>query len=107
MKLSFIDKIKDFQKNHSKWLNLYTILLAAFIIFVAFFDSQSFVKRVKVYFKQKRVNMEIREYQEKIETANERYSDMDHNDTTVERYARETYYMHEPDEKVFIIDEDE
>lgn len=107
MKFSLIEKIKSFHEKHSKWFNFYTIAFAIFLVFIIFFDSQSLVKRAKVYFKQKRVNMEIREYEEKIATANERYSDMDHNDTTVERYARETYYMHEPDEKVFIIDEDE
>ncbi len=107
MKFTLFKKIKEFQNEHSSWLNRYTIIFAVFIIFIAFFDSKSLVQRLKVAVKQKRVDMEIREYQEKIENANANYSDMDHNDTTVERYARETYYMHEPDEKVYIIDEDE
>lgn len=100
-------KLKErfYRIKQNKWVNKYSITLVVFILWISFFDSNSFVKRYATYLRQREVNHEIRNYNHEI-SANKALLDALGADTeTLERYAREHYKMKQSDEDVYIVKE--
>lgn len=99
--------IKQLWSRRPKWMNKYFLIILLFVVYIAFFDSVSLVKRFRLWRQQRAVDSQIEYYDEQIEVTQQKISDLNENDSTLERYAREQYNMHAPDEDVFLIDEQE
>lgn len=81
--------------------NRYVFTLCVFFIWIAFFDRSSVITQVQLSQTIDRLEEEKVFYQEKIAEAKVDRVDIEVNK---EKYARERYFMHMPDEEVFIIE---
>ena len=99
--------LKDLWAKRPKWVNKYTVVLAAFAIYIAFFDDYSLLERFKLQRKKDNLKHETEIYDEQIAATEQKISDLNKNDSTLERYAREQYLMHADDEDVYLIEESE
>ena len=86
-------------------LNKYVLVLLVFGIVFVFVGEQSFIKGI-----QRR--RQIRETERQLQAAREDIQGMRHSiellrsTDSLERYAREHYYMHADGEDVYIVEED-
>lgn len=100
-------KIKELRQGLPHWINFYTVTIFLFVIFVTFISSKSLLKQWALHRQQKQYDEQTEIFEQEIRETDERYADMDKNDTTIERYAREKYYMHTADERIYLIEEKE
>ncbi len=98
-------------KIHSAWLfmckhkYLLTVLLIGLIVGVV--DEDSFLNRHPRRVRIDMLQQEIANYKQQYDKADSKIREMECNPKTVEKIARERYYMKRADEDVFvIIDED-
>lgn len=82
------------------WINRYTIVIFLFVIWMSVFDRHDIFTHIFLHQKVKELQEEKRMYEKGIEET-QVLKDRINND--VEKFAREKYYMHRPDEEVFII----
>ena len=82
------------------WINRYTIVCFVFCIWMLFFDRHDIFTHIFLSNRLSELEEEKTRYEEGIEETHEMYMQINHD---VEKYAREKYYMHRPDEEVFII----
>lgn len=99
--------IKQIWNKRPRWLNIYVVITVVFVVYIAFFDSVSLWKRFQLWRQQRAVDRQTEFYEEQIRVTEHRINDLNENDSTLERYAREQYHMHADDEDVFLIDEQE
>ena len=90
-----------------KWKIIYIALIAVFLIVITFFAPASFYKRIILGHEQRSIDDQIEHYDKEIDKTEKRLYELTENDTTLERYAREEYYMQTDDETVYIIEESE
>lgn len=90
----------------NRYINKYTVTLAAFVIWMVFFDANSVVNQIATYRRQVRVNREIEHYRREIEKNNTLLEALGSDTEALERFARENYRMKRRDEDVYIIRED-
>lgn len=81
--------------------NKYVFTLIVFLVWISFFDKSSLITQFQLHQTIERLEDERVYYLEKIEEAKLDRIDIEVNK---EKYARERYYMHRPDEEVFIIE---
>jgi len=96
-----MDKFNLFTK--LKWLNKYSISLILFFSWVAFFDKYSWLNQFGIERKIYQMNIQKKEYNEKLEAAKIEFEDILKDK---EKYAREKYFMYKPGEEVFIIEQE-
>ena len=102
------------EQNASKkrsWLRLlrnkYFIATVLFLVWIIFFDENSFVTHRE---NKQRLNELIQQkeyYKEKITEDDQKMEDLKAGTNELEKFAREQYYMSKPDEDVFIVVEEE
>ncbi len=97
-------KIKD-----SKWFrilkNKYLLVTLFFVLWVLFFDTNNLLRW---YSDLKDVAAQERQkiyYKEAIQETDEQLKELRSNRDSLEKFAREQYHFHEPDEELFIIAE--
>lgn len=100
-------KIKELRQKLPRWINFYTVTIFLFLIFITFISSKSLMNQWALHRQQKQYDKQTEIFEQEIRETDERYADMDKNDTTIERYAREKYYMHTADEQIYLIEEKE
>ncbi len=83
-------------------LNKYTITLLLFAVVFSFCGNQSVVNRVRMSHEIRAKERDLNNYKQQTKQA-ERQLRMLENPDSLERYAREHYYMREKDEDVYII----
>lgn len=88
------------EHRHSGLFNKYVVASIVFGIWLAFFDRHNLVVQYKLVSKVNELEREKQEYASKLEDVTEERTMMQ---TQPERYARERYFMHKPDEEVFVI----
>jgi len=81
-------------------LNKYTIALSIFLVWMLFFDKHNMIVQWQLHRQAGDLKEQIREDQERLVAAR---NEMDILLNQEERYAREKYKMHKPDEEVFVI----
>ena len=96
-------KIRD-----SKWFkilkNKYLLVTLAFVVWIFFFDTNNLIRwysdmrDVAAQEKQKLY------YKESIKQIDERLKELKSNKDSLEKFAREQYNFHEPDEDLFLIE---
>ncbi len=98
---NILDKIN---LNNVNWVNKYSIAVFLFVIWLGFFDKYNFL--TQRHLSNTLNNLEERKemYERQLETAIKEREVMN---SDIEKYAREHYFMHKPNEKVFVIKEPE
>lgn len=97
-------KIRD-----SRWFkvikNKYFLVTLGFVLWVFFFDTNNLLKW---YSDMKDVAAQERQknyYKEAIRQTDEKLKELKSNKDSLEKFAREQYFFHEPDEDLFIIED--
>lgn len=80
--------------------NRYYLTLVVFLFFLVFIDRHDLWTQYKLHRALNRLENDRVFYHQKIKEAREEAEDFD---LTKEKYAREHYFMHQSDEDVFII----
>lgn len=81
------------------WLNKYTVSAGLFIIWMLFFDKHNLFTQWTLRSSVSELASSIEEYQKLLSEAEAAHEDLMSNK---EKFAREKYLMHRPDEDVFI-----
>lgn len=81
------------------WLNKYTVSAGLFVIWMLCFDKHNFFTQWNLRRTVSQLESSIEDYQEKLAEAEAAHRDLMGNK---EKFAREKYLMHRPDEDVFI-----
>ena len=103
-KLNFrqkIDNIPSFLKNR------YAFTIFLFIVWILFFDSNTIWSQFKL---QRQLNEKINEkafYETEIKDIKESLYELETNNITQEKFAREKYFMKRANEDVFVVSEEE
>ncbi len=103
MKFSDIQSYIDEHPWLKRWvLNKYTITCLIFGVFFLFVGDQSLLKQIKRARQANHLQKQIELSRENIATYRHEL-DVLHNTDSLERYAREHYHMHAPNEDVYIV----
>jgi len=94
-----------------KWLfkilkNKYFISIVVFLVFVSFFDNDSFIERYKSIRKLNELKKQKEFYLHEIETGKKRLVELQTDKDNLEKFAREEYLMKRPNEDIFVIIEE-
>ena len=82
--------------------NRYILVLLVFVIWMMFFDTNSWLTHQKLDNEISEIKTNIEYYQSEIEQDNKVLNTLK-DSVEIEKYARETYYMKRENEDVFII----
>lgn len=85
--------------------NKYFILSLVMVMWIVFFDANSYRNRQKIKQLTSKLEEEKVYYQESIEHIKTQKSELLNNPETLERFAREKYLMKKEDEVLFILQE--
>lgn len=83
----------------SGWLNKYSVAAGLFVIWMLFFDKHNFFTQWSLRSSVSQLESSITDYQEQLAKAETEHQDLINNK---EKFAREKYLMHRPDEDVFV-----
>ena len=97
-----MDKIKALFQRIIQSKGKYFVVLFLFILWMLFFDSNRVSNQLRLNKKTEQLEKDIETYENKIKKAKADKIDLEVNK---EKFAREKYYLHSPDEDVFIIDD--
>ncbi len=81
------------------WLNKYSVAAGLFVIWMLFFDKHNFFTQWSLRSSVNQLESSITDYQVQLAKAEAEHQDLMNNK---EKFAREKYLMHRPDEDVFI-----
>lgn len=88
------------RNRHSGLFNKYVVAFIVFIVWLAFFDRHNLIVQYKLLSKVNELEFEKQEYAQRLKDV---IAEKEILQTQAERYARERYFMHKPDEEVFVI----
>src|SRR5690554_994755 len=86
--------------------NKYFITTILFLVWIIFFDENSFVSRAENKRRLNELNRQKEYYIERIEADKEKFEDLNAGKKELEKFAREHYFMSKPDEDIFIVVEE-
>lgn len=86
-----------------KFYNKYILGGLLFLVWITFFDHNSFVEQIQLRNKINSLNKEKEYYQEKIEEDKRKMQELLSNKDNLEKFAREQYLMKNKNEDIFII----
>jgi len=98
---------KSTQLLRKVFFNKYLVVLIGFVIFLTFFDNHNLISRWKTGRNNADMKKQIEFYQSEIEKNKKKMNDMQSSDESLEKYAREHYYLKKDSEDIFIIKEQE
>ena len=84
-------------------LNKYFITGIAFVVWMVFFDQESFIDQIKLSRTLKNMESQKTYYEEEIEKTRGAIHVFENDTAHLEKYAREKYYMKKDNEEVFVI----
>jgi len=79
------------------------VVIFFIVLIVGFIDDNSFMHRFDRRNRMSQLRREIEAYRTQYEMADRCLREMDANPTSIEKMARERYYMKRPGEDVFVI----
>lgn len=85
--------------------NKYVIVLVIFIIWMFFFDENSFLNHLEFNKEIKKLNTEKEYYQKEIKQDKELIKKLDDKEE-LEKFAREEYHMKKENEEIYLIEYD-
>jgi cell division protein FtsB len=95
----------NFYTQYLSKLNKYWIIIIIFLFITFTFGDSNLYKRYQYDEKIRVLEQEIKYYQKEIEMNRKKLDDLNTSKERLERYAREEYFMKNPDEDVFIIED--
>lgn len=84
--------------------NKYFLTAAAFAVWMTFLDSNSYLIQRELNAELEELNAGISFYEREISWQVRRLQDVETNPELLERFARETYWMHRPGEEVVLVE---
>ena len=98
MKIS--TKIPRFLKNK------YALAGIIFIVWVSFFDQNNLITQIQYHLELKKLEDEKRFYQKELGQIQADLKELKSNPASLEKFAREKYFMKKADEEIFVIVEE-
>ncbi|RLD22693.1 MAG: hypothetical protein DRI69_00535 [Bacteroidetes bacterium] len=92
---SWLDGIKL-----SRWLNKYTVTLSVFFVWMMFFDQHNMIMQYRLNHTTSKLKQQIAQDRQLLKEAQDELYVLKN---SPEKYARERYLMHKPDEVVFVV----
>lgn len=90
-----------------KWvLNKYVITLVVFLFMLAFLGENSWIQQIRNARQISGLEEELDNYLQEAARYRLDIQTLQGSEENLERYAREHYYMHAPNEDVYLIDEE-
>lgn len=86
-----------------KW-GKYVLTILLFLVIFLFIGDQSLIRSIRRHREIRQMEQQRDMYREATEQA-QREIQMLHNRDSLERYAREQYYMHNEGEEIFLVEE--
>lgn len=83
--------------------NRYVLALAAFCTWVLFFDKNDFFTQRQRHAELEELNQKIAYYQQQIAQTQQELRALDNDPSTLEKYAREKYFMKRPNEDIYVL----
>lgn len=99
----FEQHLSKFRGIVRKFTNKYTLVGLLFLVWISFFDKNSFVEKAQLRNKINTLTKEKVYYQQKIEEDNRKMQELLSNRDNLEKFAREQYLMKKSNEDIFII----
>lgn len=90
--LDFLDKYK------------YFVVLVIFVIWMLFFDQNSFLMHKELHQEITKLHEDIDYYQKELNAQNEELKKLEKDKSSYERIAREKYFMKKNNEDIYIIE---
>ncbi len=88
----------------SHWYSsIYLILSVVFIIWMLFFDTNSYLTHRELNKEISKLENEKEYYKSKLDSENAQYKNLKYNKDAREKYARENYFFKKNNEDIFII----
>jgi len=87
-------------------VNKYTICLAAFVVWVMFFDDNNWRQHQKNLHELALLQDQVKFYKHKIEDDKRRLIELQTNDENLEKFAREQFFMKRANEDIYVIVEE-
>lgn len=84
----------------------YVIVTVLGILVVGFIDDNSFVKRIQYKLKVSDLKAEIETYNERNERYKAQLKELEKDPRSIEKIAREKYFMKQDDEDIFVLSDD-
>jgi cell division protein FtsB len=96
--------MKVFQSIVSLFANRYLLAVTAFTVWIIFFDENNmFVQRQRTK-DLTELKTKIAYYRNQVDLTRKELKDLQNDPATLEKYAREKYFMKRDNEEVFVID---
>lgn len=84
----------------------YLITLLLFAVLIGFVDENSMVRRMKLAHEELLLREEIEKYRKEFEESTARLNELAVDSESIERIARERYFMKKPNEDVYVFEDD-
>lgn len=101
------DKLEEFEneeKKSKKWfLNIYLLSGIAFLVWMIFFDTNSYLTHKELNKEIKELKTEKEFFKAKLDSENAQYINLKNNRSAREKYARENYFFKRKNEDIFIM----
>ena len=81
------------------WLNKYSVSAGLFVVWMLFFDRHNFFTQWNLRHTVEELESSIEEYRDQLTQVEAAHRDLMNNK---EKFAREKYLMHRPDEDIFL-----
>lgn len=95
-------KIRDWSKKYL--LNKYSITLFVFLVVFVFIGDRSLIQRIRRSHQIHQLERRLEQYRQGTQEAQRELMILQNPDS-LEKYARENYFMHTKDEEVYIVPE--
>ncbi len=106
--LSANDPMKDFFKSSYRWIRRYVsltfVLVMAYVVFIAFFNENSYFKMVEYQEQIDALTAEIKENNDTMAHYRRLNRNLASDPAELERIVREHYHMQRPGEDVYVFD---
>jgi len=83
--------------------NKYYITLIAFFVWMMFFDKNDVISQIKLRAQVYRMEQKKKFFTDKIQQLNQQKQQLFANSASLEKFAREKYYMKKDNEDVYVI----
>ncbi len=85
----------------------YVVSAAILFCWLAFFDRSNLIKQSRMQWKLNRVNNEITHFEKELKKVQEEEKDVLGSEASMEKYAREKYFLKRDGETVFVLVDEE
>ncbi len=86
--------------------NKYLIALAAFVVWITFFDENNWRQHQQNRKELALLEAQVNSYKQKIEADKRKLYELQTNDANLEKFAREQFLMKKADEDIYVIVEE-